>query len=133
MMCGFHFSLNFKLWVFLTVLMSVFVPHCWISSFWTPLPVAVVVIVVGSCPLTISNYTYFQKNDFTTQRYFEPISLSLTFFPQLNAVGLLNRAHECVRPSLPDFLFSDPPLPAAVVVVVLKDPYTPQYNYVFSE
>ena len=32
------------------------------------------------------------------------------FFPQLNVVGLFNSAHECVRPSLLDFLFSDPPI-----------------------
>ncbi len=44
-------------------------------------------------------------------------------------MGLLNSAHECNRPSLLDFLFSDPPLPAAIVVVVvivivvfIKDP-----------
>ena len=33
----FIFSLNLMLWVFLTVRMSVIVPHCWISSFRTPL------------------------------------------------------------------------------------------------
>ena len=41
------------------------------------------------------------------------------FFPQLNVVGLLNSAHECNRPSLLDFLFSDPPLPAAIVVIIV--------------
>ena len=40
-------------------------------------------------------------------------------FPQLNVVGLLNSAHEYNRPSLLDFLFSDPPLPAAIVVIVI--------------
>ena len=30
--------------------------------------------------------------------------------PILNVAGILNSAHECVRPSLLDFLFSDPPL-----------------------
>ena len=34
-------------------------------------------------------------------------------------MGLLNSAHECNRPSLLDFLFSDPPLPAAIVVVIV--------------
>ena len=32
-----HFSLNLMLWVFLTVRMSDIGPHCWISSFLTPL------------------------------------------------------------------------------------------------
>ena len=42
-----------------------------------------------------------------------------SFFPQLNVVGILNSAHECNRPSLLDFLFSDPPLPAAIVIVIV--------------
>ena len=45
------------------------------------------------------------------------MSPSLTFFPQLNVVGLLNIAHERLRPSLLDILFSDPPLLAAIVIV----------------
>jgi hypothetical protein len=55
------------LWVFLTVRMSVFVPHCWISSFWTPpcrRPI-VVIIIVWSHPLSISNCTYFSENRFS--------------------------------------------------------------------
>ena len=38
---------------------------------------------------------------------------------ELNVVGLLNSAHERLRPSLLDFLFSDPPLPAAIIVIVI--------------
>ena len=45
--------------------------------------------------------------------------MSKGFFPQLNVVGLLNSAHECLRPSLLDFLFSDPPLPAAIIVMLI--------------
>ena len=37
-------SLNLKLWVFLTVHMSVFVPRCWISYFRIPLASAYVII-----------------------------------------------------------------------------------------
>ena len=50
-------------------------------------------------------------------------------------MGLLNSAHECNRPSLLDFLFSDPPLPAAIVVVIvvivvfIEDP---TYHLVFQ-
>jgi hypothetical protein len=33
-------------------------------------------------------------------------------------VGILS-AHECNRPSLLDFLFLDPPLPAAIVVIIV--------------
>ena len=43
----------------------------------------------------------------------------LHFFPQHQVVGLLNSARECVRHSLLVFLFSDPPYPAGVVVVVI--------------
>ena len=43
----------------------------------------------------------------------------VVFFPQLNVVGQINSAHECLRPSLLDFLFSDPPLLAAIVIVVV--------------
>ena len=87
-----------------------------------PLPAAIVVVIV-SCMIPPTNnfklHVFFWKPIFTTQRYFEPISPSLTFFPQLNVVGILNSAHECNRPSLLDFLFSDPPLPAAIVVVIV--------------
>ena len=34
-------------------------------------------------------------------------------------MGLLNSAGECVRPSLLVFLFSDPPYPAELVVIVI--------------
>ena len=116
------------LWVFLTVRMSVFVPHCWISSFLDPpLRWASHCILFDwlllYCKIPPTNnfklHVFFWKPIFTTQRYFEPISPSLTFFPQLNVVGLLNSAHECVRPSLLDFLFSDPPLPAAIIIVIV--------------
>ena len=41
------------------------------------------------------------------------------FFPQPNVVGLLDSAHECNRPSLLDFLFSDPPLPRQLLLLLL--------------
>ena len=49
------------------------------------------------------------------------IQLNWLDFPQLNVVDLLlNRAYECVRPSLLDLLFFGlPPVPAAIVVVVI--------------
>jgi hypothetical protein len=34
-------------------------------------------------------------------------------------VGIPNSAHERNRPSLLDFLFSDLPLPAAIIIVVI--------------
>ena len=43
----------------------------------------------------------------------------MTFFLQLNVVGLLSCTHECNRPSLLDFLFLDPPLPAAIIIVII--------------
>ena len=111
------------LWVFLTVRMSVIVPHCWISSFLTPPCRRPLLCCYCCCMIPPTNnfklHEFFWKPIFTTQRYFEPISPSLTFFPQLNVVGILNSAHECNRPSLLDFLFSDPPLPAAIVVVII--------------
>ena len=66
--------------------------------------------VLGGIPPAnnLKSHVFFWKPSLTTQRYFEPISLSLTFFHQLKVVGLLNSAHEYVRPSLLEFLFSDP-------------------------
>ena len=40
-------------------------------------------------------------------------------FPQLKVVGLLNSTHESVRPLLLDFLFSDHPLRAAIIIIVV--------------
>ena len=34
-------------------------------------------------------------------------------------MGILNSAHECNRPLLLDFLFLEPPLPAAIIVIVV--------------
>ena len=111
------------LWVFSTVRMRVIVPHCWISSFWTPPAGGHYYCCYCYCMIPPTNnfwlHVFFWKPIFTTQRYFEPISPSLIFFPQLNVVGILNSAHEYVRPSLLDFLFSDPPLPAAIVIVIV--------------
>ena len=94
-----------------------------------PLPAAIVVVDCY-CKIPPTNnfklHVFFWKPIFTTQRYFEPISPSLTFFPQLNVVGLLNSAHECVRPSLLDFLFSDPPCrrPLLLLLIVRSHPLT---------
>ena len=87
-----------------------------------PMPAAVVVIICcyccSCCKIQSTNnfkLDVFSLKPIFTKRHFEPTSLSLTFFPQLNVVCLLNSAHECAPPPLLDFLFSDPPLPAAVV------------------
>ena len=45
-------------------------------------------------------------------------------------MGLLNSAHECVRPSLLDFLFSDTPLPAAIVIIYGLPPLPPTSGFV---
>ena len=95
--------------------MSVFAPHCWISSIWTHLAGGRCCRIPPTNKLKLK--IVFRKSIFTTQRNFEPISLRLTFPPQLKVVGLLNSAHECARPSFLDsFFVSDTPLLAAVVV-----------------
>ena len=47
------------------------------------------------------------------------ISSFVSFFPQHQVVCLLNSARECVRPSLLVFLFSEPPYPAGIVVIII--------------
>ena len=108
------------LWVFITVRMNVFVPHCWISSFGPPL--------AGGhyccyCKIPPTNnfklHVFVRKLILTTQRYIEPISPSVTFSPQLIVVGFLSSAHDCVRPSFLDFLFSEPPCQRPLLLLLL--------------
>ena len=86
------FSFNLMLWVFLTVRMSVFVPHCWISSFRTPLAGGHCYYCYCCSIPPINNFKLhvcFWKPIFTTQRYFKPISPSLTFAFDLMLWGFL--------------------------------------------
>ena len=86
------FSLNIKLWVSLTVRVSVFVTHCCFSSFRTPRIrrglLLLLLLLSGPLPITDLNTNVFWKTIFTTQRYFGPLSCFLTFFPQHQVVGL---------------------------------------------
>ena len=85
-----------------------------------PLPAAVVIVVVGgSCPLTILNCTYFLKKHFQNTMIFRIHLAQPNLLLQLKVAGLLNSVHECAPPSLLDFLFSVPPLLAAIVIVVV--------------
>ena len=47
------------------------------------------------------------------------LTVEFIFFSQLKVVGLLNSAHECVRPSSLVSLFSDPLLPADNVIIMV--------------
>ena len=58
----------------------------------------------------------FLKNDFHKTTILQTHLAQPNIFPRLNVVGLLYSAHECVRPSLLDFLLSEPPFPAAIII-----------------
>ena len=54
--CFFHYI---KLWAFLTMRATVFVPQCWISYFRTPFGAAADVVIIV-CPLPTRTITLFR-------------------------------------------------------------------------
>ena len=73
----------------------------------------------GPLPITDLVLPSSLGTDFHYTTIFWTLIVLPNLFPQHKVVGLLNSARECVRPSLLVFLFSEPPYPAGVVIVVI--------------